>query len=66
MRSDPEYANAALQAAVKAVIDVLSALKRDGSLACVQEQLVSFEDRQRIVRKSSWDVLESGLRRRQI
>jgi 2-methylisocitrate lyase-like PEP mutase family enzyme len=53
------YANAALQAAVKAAMDVLGALKRDGSLDGVREQLVSFEERQRIVKKPTWDALES-------
>ena len=52
------YANAALQAAVKAAMDVLGVLKRDGSLDGVREQLVSFEERQRIVKKPAWDALE--------
>src|SRR5436190_424206 len=53
------YANAALQAAVKAAMDVLGVLKRDGSLDGVREQLVSFEERQRIVKKPAWDAFES-------
>jgi 2-methylisocitrate lyase-like PEP mutase family enzyme len=53
------YANAALQAAVKGALDVLGALKRDGSLDGVAGQLVSFEERQRVVQKSVWDALES-------
>jgi 2-methylisocitrate lyase-like PEP mutase family enzyme len=53
------YANAALQAALKAVIDVLGALQRDGSLDGVREQLVSFEERQRVVRKPVWDAWET-------
>jgi 2-methylisocitrate lyase-like PEP mutase family enzyme len=56
------YANAALQAAVKATMDVLGALKRDGSLDGVAEQLVSFEERQRVVQKPRWDALESRFR----
>jgi 2-methylisocitrate lyase-like PEP mutase family enzyme len=56
------YANAALQAAVKATMDVLGALKRDGSLDGVREQLVSFEERQRVVQKPAWDALESKFR----
>ena len=56
------YANAALQAAVKAAIDVLGALKRDGSLDSVAEELASFEERQRIVSKPAWDALESTFR----
>jgi len=54
------YANAALQAAVKAAADVLGALKRDGSLDGVAGQLVSFGERQRVVQKSTWDALESS------
>jgi 2-methylisocitrate lyase-like PEP mutase family enzyme len=56
------YANAALQAAVKAAMDVLGALKRDGSLDGVREQLVSFEERQRVVQKPAWDALEAKFR----
>lgn len=56
------YANAALQAAVKATMDVLGALKRDGSLDGVAEQLVSFEERQRVVKKPEWDALEARFR----
>ena len=56
------YANAALQAAVKATMDVLGALKRDGSLDGVAEQLVSFEERQRVVQKPAWDALETRFR----
>jgi 2-methylisocitrate lyase-like PEP mutase family enzyme len=52
------YANAALQAALKASIDVLGALKRDGSLDGVAGQLVTFEERQRVVNKPAWDALE--------
>jgi 2-methylisocitrate lyase-like PEP mutase family enzyme len=54
------YANAALQAAVKGALDVLGALKRDGSLDGVAGQLVSFGERQRVVQKSTWDALESS------
>jgi 2-methylisocitrate lyase-like PEP mutase family enzyme len=53
------YANAALQAALKAAIGVLGALKRDGSLEGVAEQLASFEERQCVVNKRTWDALES-------
>lgn len=53
------YANAALQAAAKAAFDVLGALKRDGSLDRVAGQLLSFEDRQRVVQKPNWDALEA-------
>jgi 2-methylisocitrate lyase-like PEP mutase family enzyme len=53
------YANAALQAALKASYGVLHALKRDGSLAAVVDRLASFEERQRAVRKEYWDHLEA-------
>ena len=53
------YANAALQAAVKAACEVLAALKREGSLAAVADRIASFEERQRLVRKASWDAVES-------
>lgn len=56
------YANAALQAALKASYDVLGALKEEGSLASVAERLASFEDRQRAVAKHEWDALESRYR----
>jgi 2-methylisocitrate lyase-like PEP mutase family enzyme len=56
------YANAALQAAVKATFDVLGALKRDGSLDGVAGQIASFEERQRVVKKPTWDALESRFR----
>jgi 2-methylisocitrate lyase-like PEP mutase family enzyme len=52
------YANASLQAALKAAQDVLAALKRDGSLHAVADKLASFADRQRTVAKATYDVLE--------
>ncbi len=52
------YANAALQASVRAHYEVLGALKRDGSLDAVADRLASFEERQRVVDKDSWDALE--------
>jgi 2-methylisocitrate lyase-like PEP mutase family enzyme len=52
------YANASLQAALKASRDVLSALKRDGSLHAVADQLASFSERQRTVAKAAYDALE--------
>ncbi len=52
------YANASLQAALKAAQDVLAALKRDGSLAAVADKLAGFEERQRTVAKASFDALE--------
>src|SRR5262245_24938256 len=56
------YANAVLQAALKAGYDVLRALKKDGSLLSVQDRLASFEERQRAVGKHEWDVLEARYR----
>lgn len=56
------YANAVLQAALKAGYDVLRALKKDGTLLSVQDRLASFEDRQRAVGKREWDVLEARYR----
>nr|WP_198157708.1 isocitrate lyase/phosphoenolpyruvate mutase family protein [Methylobacterium nodulans] len=56
------YANAALQAALKASYEVLGALKRDGSLSAVADRLASFEERQRAVAKDEWDALEARYR----
>ncbi|GJD53128.1 2,3-dimethylmalate lyase [Methylobacterium crusticola] len=56
------YANAALQAALKASYEVLGALRRDGSLAGVADRLASFEERQRAVSKDAWDALEARYR----
>ncbi len=56
------YANAALQAALRACNDVLGALKRDGSLAAVSDRLASFEERQRAVAKDVWDGREARYR----
>jgi 2-methylisocitrate lyase-like PEP mutase family enzyme len=53
------YANAALQAAVRASREVLSSLKTHGSLAEVGDWLASFEERQRAVAKDQWDALEA-------
>jgi hypothetical protein len=56
------YANAALQAALRASTEVLSALKRDGMLDQVADRLASFEERQRAVAKPRWDALEERYR----
>ena len=53
------YANAALQAALKSVREVLTSLKSDGSLDEVRERLASFEERQRAVAKDHFDALEA-------
>ena len=56
------YANAALQAALLAVDDVMMALQRDGSLARVADRLASFEQRQQAVGKPHYDALEQRYR----
>jgi 2-methylisocitrate lyase-like PEP mutase family enzyme len=52
------YANAALQAALKASHEVLTALRRDGSLAAVSDRLAGFDVRQQVVAKPKYDELE--------
>jgi 2-methylisocitrate lyase-like PEP mutase family enzyme len=52
------YANTPLQAAMRAMSGVLSALKRDGALDNVIDQLADFEERQRLVDKGFYDALE--------
>jgi len=56
------YANAALQAALKSVQEVLGSLKHHGSLDAVSERLASFEERQRAVAKDRYDALEARYR----
>ena len=56
------YANAALQAALKSVNDVMAALKRDGSLAQVADRLAGFDARQQAVDKPRYDALEQRYR----
>jgi 2-methylisocitrate lyase-like PEP mutase family enzyme len=56
------YANAALQAALKATYDVLGALKAEGSLKSVGDRLASFDERQRSVAKDIWDAREARYR----
>jgi 2-methylisocitrate lyase-like PEP mutase family enzyme len=56
------YANAALQAALKASYDVLRALKSEGSLRSVADRLASFEQRQHAVAKEKWDARETRYR----
>ena len=56
------YANAVLQAALKASHDVLRALKKDGTLTSVQDRLASFDERQKAVGKPEWDALEARYR----
>jgi 2-methylisocitrate lyase-like PEP mutase family enzyme len=56
------YANAALQAALKSVGEVLGSLKHNGSLDQVRERLASFDERQRTVAKDHYDALEARYR----
>ena len=56
------YANAALQAALKSVREVLGSLKNTGSLDEVGERLASFDERQRAVAKAHYDALEARYR----
>ena len=53
------YANAALQATILAVQEVLGHLKQQGSLAGAENRLASFTERQRIVAKDAFDALEA-------
>jgi len=52
------YANAALQAAVKAMARVLGHLHNSGSLAGMEDALVSFEERQRVINYPRFKALE--------
>lgn len=52
------YANTPLQAAMRAMSAVLTALKRDGDLGNVIGELADFEERQRLVDKGFYDALE--------
>jgi 2,3-dimethylmalate lyase len=52
------YANAALQAAVKAMARVLGHLHTSGSLAGMEDALVSFEERQRVINQPRFKALE--------
>jgi 2-methylisocitrate lyase-like PEP mutase family enzyme len=56
------YANAALQAALKASHEVLMALKQEGSLASVADRLAGFDIRQQTVSKPKFDELEHRYR----
>jgi 2-methylisocitrate lyase-like PEP mutase family enzyme len=56
------YANAVLQASLRAAFDVLASLRETGSLDAVADRLAGFEERQRSVAKPSWDALEARYR----
>ncbi len=51
------YANAALQASLRAMQDVLGHLRRNGSLAGAEDRIAGFEERQRIFGKGAYDRL---------
>lgn len=53
------YANTPLQAAMRAMSDVLGALKADGDVSGVIDKLADFKERQRLVGKDSYDALEA-------
>lgn len=52
------FANAALQAALLSVNEVLGSLKQNGGLEEVRDRLASFEARQNAVRKDEYDAKE--------
>lgn len=56
------YANAALQGALLAVIEVLGSLRDHGSLQEVSDRLASFDKRQQSVAKEKFDALEARYR----
>lgn len=56
------YANAALQGALLAVIEVLGSLRDHGSLHDVAGRLASFDKRQQAVAKEKFDALEARYR----
>lgn len=58
------YANAALRAAVKGVRDVLSVLAAEGSTASAVGAMVTWEERQRLVRLAEYEALGRAAERR--
>ena len=56
------FANAALQGALLAVIEVLGSLRDHGSLQQVSDRLASFDERQQAVAKEKFDALEARYR----
>ena len=53
------YANTPLQAAMRAMTDVLGALRAEGDVSGVIDKLAEFSERQRLVDKGSYDALEA-------
>jgi len=56
------YANAPLQAAMRAMSEVLGALKADGDISAVIDRLADFKERQRLVDKDTYDAAEARYR----
>lgn len=56
------YANAPLQAAMRAMSEVLGALKADGDVSAVIDRLADFKERQRLVDKDTYDAAEARYR----
>ena len=56
------YANTPLQAAMRAMSEVLGTLKADGDITAVMDRLADFDERQRLVDKDSYDRLEDQYR----
>jgi 2-methylisocitrate lyase-like PEP mutase family enzyme len=52
------YANVALQAALKGMQAALGELRRKGHMGEAQNLLADFSERQRLVQKDEFDVLE--------
>jgi 2-methylisocitrate lyase-like PEP mutase family enzyme len=53
------YANAALQATIKATQDVFARLKSRGTLSGAEDMMATFAERQRLVGKDSFDALDA-------
>jgi 2-methylisocitrate lyase-like PEP mutase family enzyme len=53
------YANTPLQAAMRAMSEVLGALKAEGDVGGVIDKLADFSERQRLVGKDRYDALEA-------
>jgi len=56
------YANAALQAAIRAMQQVMSHLAQEGDLEGVEQLLVSFQDRQKVLAGDAYKELEERYR----
>jgi 2-methylisocitrate lyase-like PEP mutase family enzyme len=56
------YANTPLQAAMRAMSEVLAVLRKDGDVGAVIDRLADFEERQRLVAKADYDALDRRYR----